>query len=238
MAVAFDAKTASWKQANPAAATLTITNLTIGAGSNRGLLCGVFFENGAIPAGITANWDSAGTPQAMTQITNAVISADGTNSCTGAMYGLLAPTSGNKNLQVSWTGNNVAYAFAISFTGVDQTSVAVAFPHGNSAHTSSTSPATVTITSATGNQVVAMFANGFSAWGASSGTSIATDVTGPNQGVAANYNNGAASVTATYAFTGTGLWDAIGCDVLAAGGAAFIAKNNIIQQAVIRAAYI
>ena len=225
MAVAFDAKTSTFTEANPAAATLTMTNLTVGSGSNRGLVSGILFEAATIPTGITFSWDDAGTPQAMTAITNATIASDGANSCTGVMYGLVAPTSGNKNLKISWTGNTVAYGMAISFTGVNQTSVAVAFPHGNSNKTTSASPTTITITSATGNFAVAMHAQAASVWGAISGTTIATDVAGPQQAVAANYDNGAASVVLTAAFTGTVPWDAIGCDVLAASAGGVVTRS-------------
>jgi hypothetical protein len=159
-----------------------------------------------------------------------------------ALYGLLAPASGNKTLTVSWTGNNEMHASALSFTGVDQTSIAVAFPHGTTAtHTTATaSPTSVTITSASGNMVVACHAQNVSAWGVISGTQLAKDdTTGPNIGVVSNYNNGAATVTMTAAFTGTAAWDAIGCDVLAAGGVAAIAAKEIIRnrQALVRAAH-
>lgn len=222
-AVAFDAKTATWTTVN-GVSPLTISNLTVGVGTNRALsvmvMCSI--TAGALPPGLTAIWDSGGTNQPSTQVAGTVI-ADSGPPCGAAMYGLIAPTSGNKSLVLAWTGGGSfeVHACAISFTGVDQTSVAVAFPHGAHNNANGASPATVTITSAAGNMVVACHAQNFSPYGVVSGTTLAKDdVTGPNLGVVSNYANGAASVAMTAAFTGTGPWSSIGCDVLAAGGAA------------------
>lgn len=242
MAVAFDAKTATWTNVN-GVSPLTISNMTIGASLTNGALsvmvmCSI--TAGALPPGLTVTWDSGGTNQNCTQVVGTVI-ADSGPPCGAAMYGRLNPTSGNKSLVLAWTGGGSfeVHACAISFTGVDQTSPAVAFPHGAHNNANGASPATVTITSAAGNMVVACHTQNFSAWGAVSGTTLATDgVTGPNLGVVSNYANGAPSVAMTAAFTGTGPWSSIGCDVLAAGGAASIAaKQLIINQARVRASY-
>lgn len=179
------------------------------------------------------NWDDPGTPQALTLISNTTV-ADAAGLQVIALYGRIAPTPGNKNLVISWTGNNEMHASAISFSGVDQTSVAVAFPHGNT-HSASggSSPCTVTITSATGNMVTATHVQNFSAWGVISGTTLAKDdTTGPNSGVASNYANGAASVALTAAFTGTGNNISSGCDVLAAAGGDTFGNNmNVLMMA-------
>jgi hypothetical protein len=157
------------------------------------------------------------------------------------MYGLIAPASGNKTLTISWTGNNEAHACAIAFTGVDQTSVAVAFPHGTNCQPYHLYrlPTSVTVTSATGNMVVACHEQNVATFSAVNQTSLAIDNTGPNLAVAANYASGAATVTLTGTFTGSGAWDAIGCDVLASGGVAAIAAKKIIRnrQALVRAAH-
>jgi hypothetical protein len=242
MAVAFDAKTAAYTSVT-AGTTISMTNLTVGAGANRGLIlclqCGS--QGASFPAALSLVWDSVGANQTLTQISGTLV-ANGVLTEVAALYGLVAPASGNKTLTISWTGNNEMHASAAAFTGVDQTSVAVAFPHGTTvAHTTSTaSPTSVTITSASGNMVVACHSQNVSPWGVISGTQLAKDdVTGPNIGVVSNYNNGAATVTMTAAFTGTAAWDAIGCDVLAAGGVAAIAAKKIIRnrQALVRAAH-
>src|SRR5882672_993504 len=218
MAVAFDASTAAITSVN-GVATMTVSNMTVGSGSNRALVAGVMWDtNAALPTGITVTWDSGGTNQSMSLIPGTSALAIN-NSGSIALYGLVAPTSGNKSLVISWTGNQEAHAFAASFTGVDQTGGATSFPHGNNAvSASSASPETVTNTSATGNFVVAYFSQGLSSFGAISGTTIAIDESGPNIGVAASRTTGAASVTSTAAFSGTGPWSASATDILAAGG--------------------
>jgi trimeric autotransporter adhesin len=220
MAVAFDAKTATWKSVN-GVATMDVTNLTVGAGSNRALLVMILFSDGVQPAGQTVTWDATGTPQPCTLIPGTQ-NQSGAMTCATALYGLINPTSGNKTLRISWTGNLEAHACAIAFTGVDQTSVAVAFPNGATHFVNGASPATVTVNSATGDMAAACHANTFSGWGAISGTTLATDSgTGPNLAIASNYANGAApNVAMTAAFTGTGTNMSAGCDILAAGGGA------------------
>jgi hypothetical protein len=113
------------------------------------------------------------------------------------------------------------HALAASFAGVDQTSIAVAFPNGatHSVSGAGASPCTVAITSASGNMVIATHAQNFSAFGAISGTTLGVDnPTGPNISVASNLDNGASTVTMTAAFTGTGANLSVGCDILAFSG--------------------
>src|SRR6266704_349235 len=152
MAVAFDAKaTAYAATTGTGVTTLSNNNLTVGSGSNRALIAVVTWVNTATPTSPSANWDTAGTNQAMTQIGSTIANGSDVHC---ALFGLVAPTSGAKNFTITWTNACGCYVDLIAFTGVDQTSVAVAFPHFNSA-TGSTSPASVTITSATGNYTVA-----------------------------------------------------------------------------------
>ena len=220
MAVAFDAKTSAVTNLS-SGTSITINTLAVGSGSNRAMAVEIVWgANSTVPSGVTAVWDSGGTNQAMTLVTG---TNAGSSAATAAssIYALLAPTSGTKNLVISWTGSNEAHAAAVSFTGVDQTSVAVAFPHGttNFKVGATASPCSVTVTSATGNMVVNGFFQKIGGWGTISGTTIATDgVTGPNQGVAFSYASGAATVTSTAAFSGSDEWGAFGCDILAAGG--------------------
>lgn len=219
MAVAFDAKTATVTDVS-GVSTLTISNLTVGAALSNGAMA-VLIEwvNASLPAGITVVWDNGGTNQSMTAIPGAS-TASGANSVAVAAYGLLAPTAGNKNLVISWTGNLEAHAVAISFSGVDQTSVAVAFPHGAFIlkTVSTAGPVSVTITSAIGNMVVAGFEQDAAVWGTIDPTVLASSTVGPSHGVAFDYTNGANSVTLNAAFSGTAAWTAWGFDVLAAGG--------------------
>lgn len=240
MAVAFDAKTAAWTWSSTS--PISANNLTVGSGSNRGLLFFVMRGDSglALPTGLTLTWDLAGANQTLTQIPGTLVTSTGVTAA-AAIYGLLNPASLNKTLTVSWTGTANVQVSGASYTGVDQTSIAVAFPHGGiiDSPAGSASPCSITITSATGNMVVAAHAQQFSVWGAISGTTIATDTSSdPNIGTASHYDNGAASVTLTAAYTGTGTNLSIGCDILAASGGAAVKQRLIeISQAIRRASY-
>jgi len=219
MAVAFDAK-ATADSTGTSVTTISNANLTVGAGSNRGLIAVVSWNGTVTLSAPVAHWDTAGTNQLMTQIGSTITNAAIDQHL--ALFGLVAPTSGNKNLTVSWTGASGVYLSAIAFTGVDQTSAAVAFPHFNNA-VGTTSPASVAITSATGNETVAVFsANGAADLTTLNFTNLfGPDLTDPNGSGAANYTAGAASNTHTCTLVPTtGSWLACGCDVLASGGAA------------------
>jgi hypothetical protein len=109
--------------ASSAGTTFDYTGLTISGGlTHSALLLIVSVENTSI-SGLAINWDQAGTPQAMTQI--------GTVGPSGGaqmfMFGLVAPTSGNKTARLPWTGSATVTVAGLSFSGVNQTSVAAAF---------------------------------------------------------------------------------------------------------------
>src|SRR5208282_6159804 len=107
------------------AQTLSNSSLTVGSGSNQILIAFIGFVGG-IPTGLTVVWDPAGANQPMTQVPGA-IKADGTTDLTLGIYALIAPTSGNKTCKATWTGAGVeAHLNVASFTGANQTSVAVA----------------------------------------------------------------------------------------------------------------
>lgn len=222
MAVAFDALTSAYTDST--GTTMTISNLTVGAGANRALTvhlqCGS--QSVTFPLGLTLVWDPTGANQALTQIPGTL---GATTNITGvsAIYGLIAPVSGNKNLVITWLGTgDEMHACAASWTGVDQTSVAVAFPNGTTHVVSgAASPCTVTITSAAGNMVTASHSQNANFWNTISDNPIggaSGDTSGPNLAVAANYKAGAATATLTASFTGTGGQISVGCDILAAGG--------------------
>lgn len=209
--VVFDAQTAA--MVNVVSTTMT-ASMTVGAGSNRALAAFLWFAiAGVTPTGLSCHWDPTGTNQALTELTGANTGTNGGITAASTIYVLLAPTSGTKNLTCTWTGSGEAHISAVSFTGVNQGSVAAAFPQTAIANiaTAGASPISVgPITSATGHQVIAAFAQPCTTWGAISGTTINTDdTTGPNVGVASSYNAGASSVTATAAFT-TGTCGLIG----------------------------
>ena len=111
---------------------------------------------------------------------------------------------------------------AASFTGVDQTSVAVACPHGNTALVTSSTTCSVTITSATGNMTAAGAYETSGNMTATSATTLALDNTGPNAGVAGSYASGAASVVMTATISVAGRNNSFGCDILAASGVGLV----------------
>lgn len=212
--VTVDGKTAT---ANSATGTSVSTSaITISAGSNRALLVGVVMDSGSVlPVGLGCVYDVAGANQTMTAVsgTNTGISA----AITAAMvfYGLVNPTSGaSKTVTCSWTASSTVGVVAISFTGTNQSSVAAAFPNGNfNSPGSAASPAAVTITSATGHKTVAMEAQNCVPFGAISGTTLTAELDMANVGFVSNYDNGAATVAMTAAFSGTCAQLASGTDV-------------------------
>lgn len=222
MAVAIDAvNTADGHTTGVSVTTLTNANLTVGSGANRVLWAAMSFvvAGGSAPASRTMTWDAAGANQAMTEV---LFVANGTNGWI-SIFGLIAPTAGNKTLTCSWTNNNGGYLSCASFTGANQTSVAAAFTNTASA-TGTASPASVAVTSAVGN----ICAYAFQATSAGdlavldATTISAPDAVDANGSGAANYKTGAASVTSNCTLSPTpGVWLAAGCQIVASGGTAF-----------------
>jgi hypothetical protein len=90
---------------------------------------------------ITVNWDSTGTNQAMTVLESA---NESDNNCSVQLWGLLAPTSGNKTLSIAWTGPATeVIAWCSDFINVNQTSNATAFINGTTSTGTSTHPVIV-----------------------------------------------------------------------------------------------
>ena len=206
MAVTLNANTTS-EAFGSAITQLDLTSLTIASGSNRALLATLLLDSANDTP--TLNWDNGGTPQAMTSI--GFIAA---GSGRLWFFGLIAPTTGNLTLRASWSTSQGAMLHAIAFEGVDQTSVAVAFPHFTSDTQSSATPAIV-ITSATGNFTVGVACS-------------SNDPTSPTQtenffndqiGLSSDGSRatGAATVTHQWSLTST-TWQTIGVDILASGG--------------------
>lgn len=112
-------------QATTSSASVAYTGLTVGSGSNRALMVAIGWVSD--PGAITvARWDDGATNQNLTELVS--IAASGGASWVGKVYGLRAPTTGNKTLQFTWT-NSIEYCVnAMSFVNVDQTSDGAAFP--------------------------------------------------------------------------------------------------------------
>jgi hypothetical protein len=140
----------------PPATSASYTGITVGSGANRALVVSLNFgyNTGVPPSAVSVHWDSAGTNQAMTQIVS------GSNIATNdevQLWGLVAPTSGNKTLSVSWTGNAEVFVTAVSFINVNQTGGATTFPNSSATLVNTPNPK-VTITSDVGHAVVGTLA--------------------------------------------------------------------------------
>jgi hypothetical protein len=186
------------------------TGITVGSGSNRALIALINFGHTSgpnDPSSITATWDSGGTNQAMTQL---ALFTPGSSGASG-IWGLVAPTSGNKTLAVSWTTANESYIAGISFTGVDQTGGTTSFP--NAATGSATS---LTIPSAVGDIGVATSCSGI-VLTTPTGTSIYNDsVNGTFVNTTAEYQaGGSPNITIGWAQIGS----ISACGVHASAGA-------------------
>ncbi len=171
------------KQYHAAATSLDYTGMTVAAGTNTALLVTVVFDTSSVVSNVTAVWDSGDTNQSMTQI----VTTGDVHQC--LIFGLVAPTVGNKTLHIAWTTSAPLFVDAVAFDGVDQTGGATSFPNS----TTGSGVATVTVTSATGNMVVACEAmsNGASP----TGTLLYSDsASGAIINSAASYDAGAATV--------------------------------------------
>lgn len=173
MPVAFDAGgTVQTGAAVSGATGLSDTSLTVGTGTKRALVYGVYFNGiSSAPGGVSAVWDSGGTNQSM-NLLDTVGSTLGTLGFV-AVYGLLNPTSGNKTFKISgWSGTENLCVLGASFTAVSAVG-------NNTAQTRNTTSNTATANNAcTSTAIDAVF--GFATsqtdtttWTSISGTTIA-----------------------------------------------------------------
>lgn len=141
------------------ATSLNYTGLTIAAGSNLALVCTIGFEQNA--TSITLTWDSGGTNQAMTSVNS---QKENTWNRYIYIFGLLAPTTGNKTLAISWTTSSSGRVNCVAFDGVLQTSIATAFTDAVNANSNTANPSQA-ITTSSGDATVCglMASNGPSA---------------------------------------------------------------------------
>lgn len=200
---------------NDTATTIDNTSLTIAAGSNIVLIAQIAWSLHTV-SGVTVAWDPTGANQALTLI--GAVNNTTTNGRV-ALYGLVAPTTGNKTLRASFTGTSNICLNGIAFNGADQTGGATTFPHFNSATGTSTAPS-VAVTSAVGNMTVDCTVNDASQYNSSGQTITFNDASPSLISGAGSRGTGAASVTHSWVLNVTGAWASVGCDILAAGGGA------------------
>jgi len=192
--------------------SINTSNLTVGAGANRALVAQIVWS-GSMSAASMA-WDNAGTPQTVTAITGSTA----TNTAIAQCWGLVAPTSGAKQLHAQWTTARDVCINGVSWTGVDQTGGATSFPHGTGATGSSTA-ASVTVTSATNNAVMAAVGATSASIASVNNTQSFIDNTPATMSAGGNRAAGAATGAMTASFTSTP-WASAGTDILASGAAA------------------
>ena len=193
-----------------ATTSLDYTGITVAAGANRALILTLSFGTGptsVTPTSLTAVWDNGGTNQSMSYIIDGGAGFVLGRNC--FLFGLVAPTTGNKTLHIAWTNSCEIFPCAIAFNGVNQTGGATSFAHSAFASGANT----VTITSATGNKVVACQAATV-AQGTPTGTQLFDDhANGSFINAQGEYDNGAATVAIGSSGTNSPV---VGVDVVAA----------------------
>lgn len=196
------------------ATPIDYTGLTVGAGANRALVCCILTDATAAVTAFTLTWDKGGTNQAMAAITGAA-GNDAGNNVRAMWFGLVAPTSGNKTLEIAWAGGASIemYVCASSVTGADQTGGTTTFANGATAH-GTTSPASIAITSATGHMAFA--AGVFDSLTATPGSTSIFNNNTLNDIGAANRAAGASTVTLSTTMTSPVDWVLSGFDLKAA----------------------
>jgi hypothetical protein len=219
MAVAFDAAGTTFI-GQAAVTSVSQTFMTVGSGSNRALIALFEFGGGtSIPASLVCHWDSAGTNQAFTQITGATASQTTGGGTCCVLFGLVAPTTGNKNFTASWTGARDAGVTLVSFTGVDQTGGATSFPNGtgNSNSGTANNPATVTVTSTSSDAICAIFVdNNTQASATFSDNQIDGYFSGNSMDGGANYAVGTGTHALTCTWASSCNWAASGTSIKSA----------------------
>lgn len=233
MAVAQDAVSSAVIHSTTAAQTSRNANinLTVGSGLSNGALT-VLAAWATTVSAVTARWDSAATNQLMSQ---AGLVNNATGLITIGTYTLVNPTAGLKNLNLTWTGAaDEFWIFGASWSGVDQTGGNTSFAHLTTANTSLAGGAngSLTVTSATGNAVLAGFINDFlfaTPTPCNQTQLFANNGTGGSS--CANWAAGAASVSMT-ATNGASAdnYAAIGIDIVAAAASAAATAGWVLQR--------
>lgn len=209
MAVTFDAQD---KVQATTVTTVDLTTLTVGSGANRVLLARLHL--GGPTTARTVVWDPAGTNQSLTLIAEI---ANGSGPFT-ALWGLVAPTSGNLVLRASWTTSRSVVLGGIAWTGADQAGGATTFAHAATAIGTSTTPS-ITVTSAAGNAVVDASTDGDNY---NSGTQTVDYIDNTSATAGGSRAAGAASVVMEWTIASSDNWASAGVDIVAAaaGGGA------------------
>jgi hypothetical protein len=213
MAVAFDAKSTSATVA--ASSPTTNTTHTIGSITNGVLVAFVGFFTGVTTVNSVV-WDAAGTNQSMTLIGTLAVA---TNITVG-IYGLVAPTTGNKTLTATWTGTATeCFLASASYSGADQTGGSTTFANANKATGTASSAVSVTLSGGTANDMaVAIGGDDNGNWSSGSDTQLWSSV--GNDAYFAQYGASSASKTITDTLSAASNWAiaAVNIKAVSAGG--------------------
>lgn len=204
----------------------TYTGLTVGAGANRALVLVVACASD--PGAITVNrWDDGASNQNLTSV---VAPVAGVNGQRVAIYGLVAPTSGAKTLQYTWTNVTECVINAAAWTGVDQTGGATSFPNSASAGGNTTTP-TITGTLPASGATMSICVAGTLA-GVTAVTATQFVLYHGIGAIEAGGSRSTATATLTCTLDGTDQWRiAITGIAAAAGGGAAVARAHLIGVA-------
>lgn len=216
MAVVFDAKSTQFT--GDAINSFSDTSLTVGTGSNRVLLV-LLSRSGNDPT-LTCTWGG-------TTLTQVASSVNGFDEIT-EIWGLLNPVSGAQTLSITWLNNQAACGSGISFTGVEQSSLAAALT-GVQNNTGTTGPAACTVASAIGDIVVSCQASVFCTL-TEDNISIYHSVAANGTGLSANRATGAASVTLSATQSSAQTWAASGINVHAAASATVQLRTPFLSK--------
>lgn len=210
MAVAIDSNSGVTSDTSAATAA-NLATFTVGSGASRLLLVFLAFDR-TTTTGRTVSWDSAGTPQPMTLLAGQDASD---NSTRVEIWGLLTPTSGNKNLAVTWTVSAECIIEIVSFTGADQSALATTISNVTQTTASTANPSRA-ITSATGNYTAAAMSSAAFNASALNQTQVANVSGAGAVNEIASIAVGAATVTHTFTQSACA-WGMIGLNVNGVG---------------------
>lgn len=217
---------------------VTVDSSTLISGTSAGVTTTTFA--GALTIGATANalvviagfvGAVQGTSSAFSATWNGVaMTLIGSMTAGGgsgdfAVFGLRNPATGLHDLVVNWTGANQCFAALVSFIGATTTSDAAAFKNFTTS-TGATSPASVTVTNASGDMGVSGHLTDGSLT-TTTDTAVAGSPanTGNISGLGATYN-AAVNPALNYTFTAGTKWNSVGLSVSAGSVAAPKLKRN------------
>lgn len=207
MAVAVSAHTAMTGATSTAGGSVALS-ATVNVGDTL-LIVGMEMDT-STPGTATANWDTAGTNQAMTLIGTVQTNSAGATPMSVALFGVVNPTSGTKNFTGVFSSGGIknCYLLGVSFTGTSTVSVAAATLGLNQTNiaTSATTTNTTSASIPTGDLVLAWWSD-LNGAGTLNGTSLGSDTALTTNAFASWYSGAGGTVTST--FTNPGASDQI-----------------------------